>query len=504
MKFNLVIPAAGTATRLRPLSSNSSKAMVRVNGKPCIDFILERALEEGTLEQVVIIDGAYDDIRQYVKRRWSALNITFVKQESLVGPHNAILIGAKQISNLEIPSVVWLGDAIILEPDLPLGSDFLLCKDVSDHHNWCMWDPIKDTFHNKPSKSIPDSVALVGLYSFTHSVRMLQAFSATQGSYEISDALEAYGTTFSKVMTESWYDIGEISSYYKTCASLLSLKSRAFNRIDYDQELSLINKRPDYHNMHAITAIENEKAWYRELDWKQKLFVPRFIDNSDALTLSYEPGVLLSDLLLYEDMTESTWSYIIDRVFHIITEYFHKNSDRKFDSIYTFSTNCKKIWVDKSESRLKDTWFDTSERGILSSYAQTIYKKALPVQCMHGDLHFGNILYNAQNDKFSFIDPRGEYGTLTGTIGDNIYDWAKLAHELVFGYSHIVANVAYLRKDEMTNIFKRMCKKYGVDYDLAVKGGVLLLATCIPLHTEDYARQERMASVVKNYLKESV
>ena len=39
-KFNLVIPAAGSATRLKPLSSNISKVMVRVNGKPCLDYIV--------------------------------------------------------------------------------------------------------------------------------------------------------------------------------------------------------------------------------------------------------------------------------------------------------------------------------------------------------------------------------------------------------------------------------------------------------------------------------
>jgi UTP-glucose-1-phosphate uridylyltransferase len=62
MQINLVIPAAGAATRLRPLSSYTSKAMVRVNGKPCIDYILEHANRMTNVAQVVVVDGKYDDM----------------------------------------------------------------------------------------------------------------------------------------------------------------------------------------------------------------------------------------------------------------------------------------------------------------------------------------------------------------------------------------------------------------------------------------------------------
>ena len=53
-KFNLIIPAAGAATRLRPLSSNTSKVMVRVNGKPCLDYIIEA------------VNGEVDEIMEFL------------------------------------------------------------------------------------------------------------------------------------------------------------------------------------------------------------------------------------------------------------------------------------------------------------------------------------------------------------------------------------------------------------------------------------------------------
>jgi dTDP-glucose pyrophosphorylase len=480
--------------------------MVRVNGKPCIDFILERAIKDFDLEQVIIVDGAFNDIREYVSRRWNKINVTYVKQEKLTGPRDAIEIAAWKIDNAKVPTVVWLGDAIILEDDMPLGTDFLLTKEVSDHHNWCRWDTNNNEFYDKPTTSIPNSVALVGLYSFADTTRFMGALADSQGEYEISAMLRAYKKPFQKICTDEWYDIGEISSYYKTCASLLSLKSRSFNTITYDSELSLIHKTPDYHNIEAIQTIENERAWYRELDWRQELFVPRFIDSNNSLVLSYEPGILLSDLLMYEDLPLSTWEYVLGRIFHIMTKYFHQNSinigvnqSKINESIYTFSTNCKSIWVDKTVKRLASTSFDHSTKDQIITYATEIYQKSNPVECMHGDLHLGNILYNVQNDKFTFIDPRGEYGTVVGTMGDNIYDWAKLAQDVVLGYNYLLADIPYAKQKEMTSIFKKLCKRYGVDYELSVKGAVVLLATCIPLHNDDYMRQKRFEKQVQEY-----
>ena len=499
MKINLIIPAAGLATRLKPLTNNQSKAMVRVNGKPCIDYIIEYALKSCDIEELVIVDGEFNDIREYVAMRWKKLNITCVKQPVLNGPHDAILIGAMELKNTDVPCAIWLGDAIILENTLPFGQDFLLCKKVVDQQNWCMWDVGNNLYYDKPTQVINNASALVGLYSFSSTLDMLNVFRLTKGETEISTALMLHSKKFLKVHTNQWYDIGQISSYYKTCASLLSLKSRAFNKITYDSELGLINKQPDYHNIEAIETIENEKSWYRGLDWRQQLFVPRFIDSPNALMLSYEPGILLSDLMLYENLASSTWEYIIDKVFYIMTKYFNTDRRQPNNSVYTFSNNSKMIWIDKTESRLKAVNFTSEIKEQIFEYATLIHKHAEPIPCMHGDLHLGNILYNLQNDKLSFIDPRGKYGNLEGTSGDNLYDWCKLAQDLVLGYNHLIADIEYTRKDEMNAIFKKMCLKYSIDYDLAITGGVVLMAACIPLHEDSEARQERLKSRVEEY-----
>ena len=484
-KFNLVIPAAGAATRLRPLSSNTSKVMVRVNGKPCLDYIVEAV--NGEVSEIVVVDGQFSDIRDYCSIKHP--RISCVKQTELRGPRDAIEIGINGLKNPDLPLVVWLGDAIILEKDMPLGTDFLLTKEVDDQSAWCMWDG--NEYYNKPKQPISNAVALVGLYSFGNGLLAKQAFNDTDG-YDISDALTEYGN-FERVVTDKWYDIGDLPTYYKTCAELLNLKARAFNRLEFNPNLGTICKTPDYHDVHSIKTLRNEKKWYQYLSPEQSMFTPRILPHDTDLIMSYESGTLLSDLMLYENLPESAWEYIIDRVFKIKLDYFNDSVNDEH-IVIDFSEYSKSMWVEKTLNRLDGHWFNTEQQHILLDYAKEIHRHTRPIDVHHGDLHFGNILYNQATDQFKFIDPRGEYGEVQGTLGDNIYDWAKLAHDLYYGYNAIVADVP--QNKTVKDIFVRKLKEYNLPTDIILKGGLLLLATCIPLHYDNIARQNRMKEIV--------
>jgi hypothetical protein len=415
------------------------------------------------------------------------------------GPYNAIRIGIDALDDPTLPLVVWLGDAIILEEEMKLGTDFLLCKEVDDHHNWCMWTGVD--FYDKPAHTIPGGVALVGLYSFASGVRAKEAFNDSLTSYEISDALMDYNNTtgeFKRVMTNKWYDIGDLPTYYKTCAELLNLKARAFHYLEYDPELSVIRKRPDFHNAMSVQTIQNEKYWYAKLTPEQSMFVPRVLPHKTDLILSYESGTLLSDLMLYENLRESTWEYIIDKVFHIKTKYFNRPSENE-TFVEKFSAAARMMWIEKTKSRLKESFMlDDRQKTKLMEMAEDIFKMTRPMEGTHGDLHFGNILYNQQTDQMKFIDPRGRYDTWPGSHGDNLYDFAKLAHDLYHGYNAMVANVPH--NEDVKRVFVKMLKKYNLPEKQIINGGLVLIATAIPLHYEDSNRQKRFAKYVGSQL----
>lgn len=490
--INVVIPAAGEATRLKPLTSNCSKAMVRVHGKPTIEYIIESIYKNTPdVGEIVIVDGKHNDIRDWVaKSKWD--NITCVKQGSLDGPRDAIRVGINEIQNADRPLVVWLGDAIILEEDLPLGTDFLLTKEVDDHFAWCMWDGNK--FYNKPNETVENAVALVGLYSFANGLQAEDAFSYTQG-YDISDALELYSKNYDRINTLQWYDIGDISTYHKTCAQFLTFKAREFNSFEYHSDLNAITKIPKQHDSFAVKTIMNEKNWYDSLNPLQKMFVPKVLDDDYALSMSYESGVLLSDLFMHEDISKSTIDYLIEKVIVAMQKYFHNKATLEFTA--NFYDNAKKMWIDKSEER-----FEGNADSFYRNVAKRCLDKSVPVSAMHGDLHFGNILYNPYNDSITLLDPRGSYGDHVGCGGDYMYDLCKLSHDLYHGYNEIVSGHKYPSYVQ-ESFTKLIMKHYPDEYKEIIDGGALLIATCIKLHYDCPERQQRMRDYVNGYANTS-
>jgi dTDP-glucose pyrophosphorylase len=497
--INIVIPAAGEATRLRPLTSNCSKAMVRIHGKPAIEYIIDSIYKNTTdIGEIVIVDGKHNDIREWAAKSIYSDDIRCVKQGSLNGPRDAIRVGIEELSNKDLPLVVWLGDAIILDDDLPLGTDFLLAKEVEDHFAWCMWDG--KNFFNKPTETVPNAVALVGLYSFKDGLDAYHSFSRTS-EYDISFALEMYSKlsqgAYTRVHTNKWYDIGDIASYHRTCAEFLTFKARAFNSFKYDPELNVVTKVPQYTSSFAVETVMHEKKWYAELNSKQKMFVPKVLDDDYGLSLSYESGTLLSDLFIHEDISNSTIDYLIEKVVLAIRNHFH--TQPKLDFLKTFGVNADLMWRKKTYDRL-------SVVNDLSSNVKEFYKdvaarcmaKAQPVQAMHGDLHFQNVLYNPYNDSITLLDPRGEYGNHIGCGGDHMYDLCKLSHDLYHGYSSMFQNKPYPKY--VSESFSKIIRKhYANDYQEIIDGGALLIATCIPLHYDSEKRQTHMKEFANAY-----
>lgn len=504
--INVVIPAAGEATRLRPLTSNCSKAMIRVHGKPTIEYIVESIYknysEIGEIGEIVIVDGKHDDIREWAEKSPYSDDIRCVKQGSLNGPRDAIRVGIQELTNKSLPLVVWLGDAIILDEDLPLGTDFLLVKDVEDHFAWCMWDG--HSFFNKPKERVPNAVALVGLYSFKDGVAADYAFSNTS-DYDISYALEKYsrstGNTFSRVHTNKWYDIGDIASYHRTCAEFLTFKAREFNSFKYNPDLNVVTKVPKYTSEFAVDTIMNEKRWYRSLNSEQKMFVPKILDDDFGLSLSYESGTLLSDLFIHEPISNSTIDYLIEKVILAIRNHFHTRPSLEF--LKSFGKNANAMWIEKTQKRLEGVnGIPKVTKEFYYEVAKRCMDKTQPVQAMHGDLHFSNILYNPYNDSITLLDPRGEYGYHKGCGGDHLYDLCKLSHDLYHGYSSLFHNKPYPKyvRESFSKIIR---KYYPNEYEEIIDGGALLIATCIPLHYDSLTRQQRMKDFANEYANSS-
>ena len=128
--------------------------------------------------------------------------------------------------------------------------------------------------------------------------------------------------------------------------------------------------------------------------------------------------------------------------------------------------------------------------------ARTMSLNSMPVKCMHGDLHAGNIIYNTNNDQVVFIDPRGQFGALTGCLGDKLYDLIKLYHDFGWGYGEIINGKRYSRY--VFDAFIQVLHERGYDMKQLVAGAVVLFATMIPLHKNEKHKKEFL-HIVNSY-----
>ena len=108
--MKVIIPTAGSGTRLRPHTFTSPKTLIHVAGRPILDYLLEPLVELPDLSELIFIVGDKGgQIREYVETYYN-LPTTYLWQNEQKGLGHAISL-AKERDNGE-PILILLGDKI--------------------------------------------------------------------------------------------------------------------------------------------------------------------------------------------------------------------------------------------------------------------------------------------------------------------------------------------------------------------------------------------------------
>lgn len=108
--MKVIIPTAGSGTRLRPHTFTSPKTLIHVAGHPILDYLLKPLLELPDLSELIFIVGDKGErIREYVEAHYN-LPTTYLWQNEQKGLGHAISL-AKARDNGE-PVLILLGDKI--------------------------------------------------------------------------------------------------------------------------------------------------------------------------------------------------------------------------------------------------------------------------------------------------------------------------------------------------------------------------------------------------------
>jgi len=229
-----IIPVAGVGSRLRPHTFSQPKVLLNVAGKPIIGHIMDKLIESGIDEAIIIVGYLGDQIEKYIETNYS-IKLTFVAQVDQLGLAHAVHMCRPHVIDEE-PLLIILGDTIFdvdLKQVLHSSISTLGVKEVEDPRRFGVAVTEGDRIVRlveKPEKPV-SKLALVGLY-FLHRASTL--FSSidyiitnnirTKGEFQLTDALQhmiEQGEPFSTFPVQGWYDCGKLETLLATNETLL-------------------------------------------------------------------------------------------------------------------------------------------------------------------------------------------------------------------------------------------------------------------------------------------
>jgi glucose-1-phosphate thymidylyltransferase len=234
--MKVIIPVAGTGTRLRPHTYTQPKALIPVAGKPIISFMLDELIRSGATEFIFITGYLGDKIRHYINEQYPQITSHYIEQRDREGLGHAIWL-AKDYFKAGEPVLILLGDSVFdidMREVLQTNESILGIKKVEDPRGFgvAVTDEQDYIIRVVEKPNIPVSnQALIGLYKVNDSQKLFDALHyiiqndvRTNQSIQLTDALMYMidkGEQFKAFKVNNWFDCGQKESLLDTNTILL-------------------------------------------------------------------------------------------------------------------------------------------------------------------------------------------------------------------------------------------------------------------------------------------
>ncbi len=233
-----VVMAGGEGTRLRPLTCTLAKPMLRILGKPVIEYIIDLLCENGINEIAVTLRYKSEDIEDYISSRNSdKIKITCIEEKDVLGTAGSVKNAANEWNE---PFVVISGDCIcdcdlkkiMLYHKSIMADTTVVCKAVEDPSEYGTVVLSRtgeiDSFCEKPDWShTSSSLVNTGIYIINPAVLDL---IPENKKYDFAndlfpDMMHSGKRLYGYNTTAYWCDIGDLSSYRKCVKDILMHKT---------------------------------------------------------------------------------------------------------------------------------------------------------------------------------------------------------------------------------------------------------------------------------------
>ncbi|HEX9484550.1 MAG TPA: sugar phosphate nucleotidyltransferase [Gemmatimonadaceae bacterium] len=233
--MKVIIPLAGKGTRLRPHTHLVPKPMLRIAGKPVMDYILEDLQRLGGVEQVIYITGHLKEkVEEHAKTKFGSLPSVFVEQQVQDGTAGAVKLARPYIDR----DVLIIFVDTIFDADLSVikttdADGIIWVKEVEDYQRFGVVVTDNDGNMTKiveKPKTPVSKRANIGLYYvknwklLNEGIDYVLTQPKNQGEYYLTDAFQYMidrGAKIKVVEVEGWYDAGKLDTLLETNRTVL-------------------------------------------------------------------------------------------------------------------------------------------------------------------------------------------------------------------------------------------------------------------------------------------
>lgn len=511
-----------------PIATSGSNAMIPVNGRPVIGWIIDDLLAKNISRLILITQRQNTQLVRFVEWAYKGrIAIDFAILEKKGNIIYSLKAGLQYLYSSQ-SVIVLLGDTLINEAFPSIGDWVTVTPKYEDSRNWCLAETDENNqilqYFDKQHITRNNLVAITGLYCFTNSSALERAcdLALEAGGNELSHVLWQYGLYHSikAIPCEQWYDFGHLPHFFKAKRELL--QSRYFNQIHIESVSGILKKTSS-----RTEKLCDEYHWYLQLPSSLQVLTPRVLDHEESdgffsLTLEYYGYPNLAEMYLYGNFNPDIWKTAIQNLFYthlLMKSYTGLVTKENAWDMYWTKTNerIKELTQDNVFFRdileLKDIYWNGQRMKNIPRLWEFILAccqnlaETVTGSVIHGDFCLSNILYDLNNQIVRLIDPRGSFG-VKGIYGDPRYDIAKLRHSLNGAYDFIVSDLFSLESEsfgyfnseicttelheELSTFFDNMLQESGYEIRHIIAIEALLFLSMIPLHKDKPKRQIMM------------
>lgn len=231
--MQVIIPLAGKGTRLRPHTHLVPKPLLKVAGRPVMDWVMDRFAGLDVEELIFITGHLKEQVEQYATTRYD-IPSRFIEQRVQDGTAGAVNLARPHVHG---PVLIVFVDTVF-DADLTIvnrtdADGVIWAKEVEDYQRYGVVVTDQDGYMTKivekPSEPI-SKLANIGLY-FIRDVEALWAgvdhalaSPAMKGEYFLTDAFQHmidHGRRILTAEVEGWYDCGQLGTTLETNQVLL-------------------------------------------------------------------------------------------------------------------------------------------------------------------------------------------------------------------------------------------------------------------------------------------